>query len=152
MSQPFGHCIKQRTFIAASPEKVFDTISSAEEWNSFFTTGLELDPQPGGKIVFRWKDWGPDFYNGECPGEIIKFERPSIFSFDWGAKNRTTVTFSLTEEFGGTVVTITEDGYSDSDRDREMILECASGWGEALTLLKFYLEHGIIYTPPKLTG
>jgi len=30
-----------------------------------------------------------------------------------------------------------------------MILECASGWGEALTLLKFYIEHGIVYAQLK---
>ena len=29
-------------------------------------------------------------------------------------------------------------------------MECAAGWGEALTLLKFYLEHGVTYgeVPP----
>ena len=30
-----------------------------------------------------------------------------------------------------------------------MMLECAAGWGEALTLLKFYVEHGVVYTPPQ---
>jgi len=30
-----------------------------------------------------------------------------------------------------------------------MILERASGWGEAATLLKFYIEHGIVYKRPK---
>ncbi len=30
-----------------------------------------------------------------------------------------------------------------------MTLECVGGWGEALTLLKFYIEHGIAYTHPK---
>lgn len=30
-----------------------------------------------------------------------------------------------------------------------MALECAAGWGEAITLLKFYLEHGLIYTTPQ---
>ena len=24
-------------------------------------------------------------------------------------------------------------------------MECATGWGEALALLKFYLEHGVVY-------
>jgi hypothetical protein len=30
-----------------------------------------------------------------------------------------------------------------------MMLECASGWGEALTLLKFYIEKGLVYTGPE---
>jgi hypothetical protein len=25
------------------------------------------------------------------------------------------------------------------------LIGCATGWGEALTLLKFYLEHGLTY-------
>jgi hypothetical protein len=43
------------------------------------------------------------------------------------------------------VVTVTESGHTTSPRDLEALVECASGWGEALTLLKVYLEHGITY-------
>ncbi len=39
--------------------------------------------------------------------------------------------------------------YPNSPEGRGNMLDCASGWGEALTLLKFYLEHGIVYTPPE---
>ena len=46
---------------------------------------------------------------------------------------------------GGTVVTVTESGHTASPKDLEALVECASGWGEALTLLKVYLEHGITY-------
>ena len=64
--------IKQRTFIAAAPEKVYDTITSAKEWDSFFTTGMILEPRAGGKCEFAWKDWGPDFYSFRAPpGKII---------------------------------------------------------------------------------
>jgi hypothetical protein len=27
----------------------------------------------------------------------------------------------------------------------EALVECAAGWGEALALLKMYLEHGVTY-------
>ena len=47
--------IKQRTFIAAAPEKVYDTITSAGDWDSFFTTGMVLEPRPGGRCEFFWK-------------------------------------------------------------------------------------------------
>ncbi len=149
MPKPFEHNIKQTTFVAAPPEKVFDTITSADGWNAFFTTGMELDPRPGGRFVWRWKDWGPDFNSLEVLGRVHEVERPGRFVFEWGAKRPTLVSFDLTEELGGTVVRLTETGYLDTPRDRDMILECACGWGEALTLLKFYLEHGVLYTPPK---
>jgi len=45
----------------------------------------------------------------------------------------------------GTVLTLTESGYKDTPEGLAMILECASGWGEAITLLKFYMEHGVVY-------
>ncbi|MFH2037310.1 MAG: SRPBCC domain-containing protein [Candidatus Zixiibacteriota bacterium] len=149
MANPFGHKIRQRTFINVPPEKVFDTITSADGWNAFFTIGLEVDPVVNGKMVWRWKDWGPDSYTHEVPGRVLIADRPKVFSFEWGSKRPTVVRFELEEKYGGTVVTCTEDGYDDSDKDRAAILECASGWGEAITLLKFYLEHGIAYTPPK---
>ena len=54
----------------------------------------------------------------------------------------------LSEQSGGTILRLTEQGYTNDSNGRTMALECAAGWGEAMTLLKFYLEHGIIYTTP----
>lgn len=150
MAELFDGKIKQRTFIAATPEKVYDTITSASEWDKFFTTGMTLDLKPGGECTFSWKDWGPDSYSLSAPGKVVEAIRPRLFSFQWGSEgNETTIRFELEEKHGGTVLTITEDGYKDTPRARAMILDCASGWGEAATLLKFYIEHGIVYTPPK---
>ena len=150
MSEPFDARIKQRTFIAASPEKVFETITSSDGWDAFFTTGMKLDPKPGGECTFKWKDWGPDFYSLGAPGKVVAVERPTLFSFQWGSTGKeTTISFELEAKHGGTVLTCTEDGYENTPEGRAMILECASGWGEACTLLKFYLEHGVTYTPPK---
>jgi uncharacterized protein YndB with AHSA1/START domain len=147
MTKMLDQKIRQRTFIAASPEKVYDTITSAKEWDSFFTTGMQLESHPGGKCFFAWKNWGPDSYTLTVPGKTLEAERPNRFTFQWGAEDKATkVSFELAEKDGGTVVTLTEDGYKDIPEARAMIMECASGWGEALTLLKFYLEHGIIYS------
>ena len=35
MAELFDGKIKQRTFIAATPEKVYDTITTAAEWTNF---------------------------------------------------------------------------------------------------------------------
>jgi CheY-like chemotaxis protein len=40
-------------------------------------------------------------------------------------------------------VEVTERGYGVERDDIIACLDCASGWGEALMLLKFYLEHGV---------
>lgn len=152
MVEPFGKDIKQRTFIAKPPEEVYEAIISGDSWNRFFTHDTEINPQPGGKIVWRWKDWGPNFYCGKAEGKVLRAKKPTTFAFQWypvGRDNPTTVTFELTGEHGGTVVLLTEAGYPDTPESREMILECATGWGEALTLLKFYIEKGVVYVQPK---
>ena len=138
--------IRQRTFIAAPPEKVYDTLTSARSWDAFFTTDMELDPKPGGVCSFSWKDWGPDKYTLKVPGEVIEARRPDLFAFHWGSgEKQTTIRIELAAVENGTVLTLTEDGYRDTPEDRSMIVECASGWGEAMTLLKFFIEHGIVY-------
>jgi len=150
LPKPFDGQIKQRTYIDSSPEKVYNTITSAKEWDMFFTTGMELEPKPGGKCNFSWKDWGPDFYTLTAPGEVVEATPHKRFVFQWGQVGReTTIRFELEPLGDGTVVTVTEDGYYDTPDGRKMILECASGWGEATTLLKFYIEHGVIYKCPK---
>lgn len=150
MAKLLDEVIKQRTFIAATPEKVYDTITSAKEWDSFFTTGMVLELHPGGKCEFSWKDWGPDFYTHKVPGKVIEVTRPDRFVFQWGSGGKeTAASFELTSEHGGTVVTLTERGYKDNPESRAMMLECASGWGEALTLLKFYIEEGLVYKGPE---
>ena len=141
--------IRQATFIKASAERVYDTITSGKGWDAFFTKGSEVDPRPGGRITFRWKDWGPDLYTTSAGGPVLEAVRPKRFVFQWGEKMRSTVAFALTAEHGGTTVRLTETGYPDTPEGRAMALECAAGWGEALTLLKFYLEYGIVYKGPK---
>ena len=149
MPNPLQSPIQQRTFIKAPPEKVYDTITSAAEWDAFFTTGMELDPSPGGMMNFAWEDWGPDFYTLIVPGKVLEADRPRRFVFEWGSKNRSVVSFDLEAKHGGTVVTCREEGYTDHPDSIRACLECASGWGEAMTLLKYYIEHGIVYSPPE---
>lgn len=144
-----NHSINQSTFINIVPEVVYDAITTARGWDAFFTTGFEIDLKPNGILYFRWKDWGPNFYTTEVKGKVIKCERPELFSFEWGTKLPSTVEFHLEPKFGGTVVNLKEYGYPNNDEGIKNILECAAGWGEAITLLKFYLEHGIVYKAPK---
>jgi uncharacterized protein YndB with AHSA1/START domain len=149
LSDTIPEQIKQTTYIKAPPEKVYDTITSGEGWNAFFTKHTTVEPHPGGSIMFRWENWGPDRYTCEAGGPVLEAERPTRFVFQWGTKFTTTITFELTAEHGGTTVRLTETGSPNTPEGRANMLECASGWGEALTLLKFYLEFGVVYTPPE---
>ena len=148
MPEMFDKEIRHESLIYASREKIYDTISSSAGWNAFFTSDTEVDARPDGKIVFRWKDWGPQKYTVNAEGKVHRAERPGLFEFEWypvGREHPTTITFKLTAQGDATVVAVTESGYPNTPEGRAMILECATGWGEAVTLLKFYLEHGVTY-------
>jgi uncharacterized protein YndB with AHSA1/START domain len=140
--------ISYATLVRASPEKVYDGIATAEGLDGWFTTGATVDARPGGEIRFRWKDWGPDRVTLEDGGPVLEAARPKRFVFQWSPDDpsySTTVSIDFEPVEAGTVIRLTESGYHDTPGGRRKMLDCAGGWGEALTLWKFYVEHGIRY-------
>ncbi|MFC2031394.1 SRPBCC domain-containing protein [Chloroflexota bacterium] len=140
--------IHYSTYIAAPPNKVFDMLTTASGWDAWFTTGAEVDARPSGSILFRWENFkgaGLTTMDGGGVLEVIPSRR---FVFQWTpGESTTTVEFDLEPRGAGTQVSVRESGYTATDHDLEALVDCAAGWGEALTLLKVYLEHGITYGP-----
>jgi len=140
--------VKYSTYVNAPVEKVFKTLTTAEGWNGWFTKEMKLDLRPGGSIEFVWRDWAVghvDFEDGGKIQEVVPNER---FSFTWHRDyTPTTVTFTLKRLGSGTVVEVSDAGYKLDELSHEYcgFAGCASGWGEAITLLKMYIEHGITY-------
>ena len=140
--------IKQATLIRAPAATVYDALTTGAGLDSWFTSGSEVDRQSGGKIVFRWKNWGPDNYTLDATGTVLEVDRPKRFVFQWYPEDKSyattiEVTFEAVEE--GTVVRLREYGYHNTPAGIAATLECAAGWGEAITLLKYYVEHGHTY-------
>jgi uncharacterized protein YndB with AHSA1/START domain len=157
--------IKWMSYIDAPVERVYRTLTTAEGWDGWFTRGTSLDEQ---RILLRWRDaaanrhrvtlWGPVHTDMEIGGPIVAAEHNQRFAFEWNpAGHPTTVDFHMQPRGSGTVVTVSESGYTEADLaatgvtgqvdQRSPFAMCASGWGEALTLLKLYLEHGLTYGP-----
>jgi len=138
--------IRMATLVRAPRERVYDALTRAEELDAWFTTGAEVDPRPGGEVVWRRADWGPDRVTGEDRGPVLGATRPERYVLGWQERiGGTTVEIDLEENAEGTVVRFRERGYPDSPEGRAALVECATGWGEALTLLRFYVEHGLQY-------
>lgn len=138
--------IRYRTYIAAPPERVYETLTTGAGWDAWFTEGTEVDPRPGGCIRLRWVDWSVDHHDLRSDGPVLEAIPPSRFVFQWTpAVSTTTIAFTLTPLGPGTVVAVEESGHTFSRPDLEALVECAAGWGEALALLKMYLEHGVTY-------
>jgi uncharacterized protein YndB with AHSA1/START domain len=143
--------IQHRTFINASLSKVYETLTTGEGWDAWFTQGTTVDARPGGTIHFRFKDFGPDHITLEDGGRVLEASPNRKFVYQWTpGESTTTISFTLTKLGKGTLVTLTESGCNRSELDLKAYGDCATGWGEALTLLKFYLEYGVTYSsvPP----
>lgn len=139
--------ISYSVLVRAPPEQVYDAIASAEGLDGWFTSGAEVDARPGGRILFRWKDWGPERITGEDGGPVLEAKRPNRFVFQWQPDSSyfTTVEISLEPTDKGTIIRLREYGYHNTPSGLKAMLNCASGWGEALALCKFYVEHGLRY-------
>ena len=141
---PISHSV----LIRAEPERVYDAFTTSEGLDGWFTTGASVDSRPGGEMVWRWKEWGPEKVTTETRGPVLEAERPARYVFQWGTEDRestTTIELNFEKVAEGTVVHLKEHGYQPTERGLKACLSCATGWGEALTLLKFYVEHGITY-------
>jgi uncharacterized protein YndB with AHSA1/START domain len=138
--------IRHNAYIGVPPERVYETLTTGAGWDAWFTQGTEVDPRPGGRIVLRWVDFKVERHNVTSDGPVLEAEPPRRFVFQWRAgDSMTTVAFDLEPRGPGTIVRVEESGHTKSQRDVDSLVDCATGWGEALTLLKFHLEHGVVY-------
>jgi uncharacterized protein YndB with AHSA1/START domain len=163
-----GPAIRWKTYIEAPADRVYRTLTTAEGWDAWFTRGTTLDARLGGQLLLRWLDpgptrhrvtlWGPVHECMEAGGAIVALDPGRRFAFEWSAAGHpTTVSFSLEERGSGTLLSVSEEGYLAEElgtlaaegpmAEAPPFAMCASGWGEAMTLLKFYLEHGLVYGP-----
>jgi uncharacterized protein YndB with AHSA1/START domain len=148
MSDLFDTEIEHAVFVRADAQRVYDALTTAEGLDGWFTSGAEVDPRPGGTICFRWVDWGPDNVTAEDSGPVLEARRPERFVFQWSPDDSsytTTVRVDFESVDGGAIVRLHESGFRNTPSGKKACLDCASGWGEALTLLKFYVEHGLRY-------
>jgi uncharacterized protein YndB with AHSA1/START domain len=134
--------IRHSVYIDSPVETVYSTLTTSEGWDAWFTDGSEVDASPNGEVLLRWKDFGPSRITAEDGGAVLEAERNRRFVFEWEPGDTITqVAFNLTPHAGGTILELEESGYE----TLTSYMECASGWGEALAMLKFYLEHGVVY-------
>jgi uncharacterized protein YndB with AHSA1/START domain len=138
--------IRVATLVRATRERVYDAFTRAEELDAWFTTGAEIDPKPGGEMVWRWVEWGPDRVMATDRGLVLEARRPERYVFGWQERlGGTTVELDFEEHPDGTIVRLREHGYPDTAKGWAGFQDCSVGWGEALTLLKVWVEHGLRY-------
>jgi len=126
--------IERQIYVQASPEVVFEVVSSPDHLRQWWPDEAQYEPVPGstGEIVFGDRSAG-----GQAVAfTVVDAQPPRTFSFRWThptgepavAGNSLLVIFDLTPSRGGTLLKMTESGF------REM------GW-EAAVLEQQYQEH-----------
>jgi len=140
--------VNHAVLIRSSRASVYVVLTTSEGWNAWFTTDGSFDFQPAGRIVFQWKNWGADRASMGDYGTVLAMDPNRRLSFAWHPDRpdyTTRVDFILEDEPEGCVLRVRESGFADSPEGLHALMQCAAGWGEALTLLKMYIEHGIRY-------
>ncbi len=140
--------IHHSTLIYTDPLRVYRALTTSEGLDAWFTSGARVKEYPGGEIHFRWENWGPSHITVEDDGTVLEAIPSKRFSFQWHPdlpEYATTVEIDIEPTEGGTIVSLREHGFAETASGIAAMIDCATGWGEALTLLKFYLEHGLHY-------
>ncbi|HEY6888337.1 MAG TPA: SRPBCC domain-containing protein [Solirubrobacter sp.] len=127
--------IAKQIYIDASPEVVYDVITSPEHIARWWGVEADLDPAPGATGALTWNrkaDTPPTGVNVT----VVDAAPSERFSFRWvhpdgeaaTASNSMLVTFVLTPQGAGTLLSLTEEGMREQ------------GW-EAAVLEAYYQGH-----------
>ncbi len=139
-----AHEIAEEIFIAASPERLFDAWTQAEQmtawWKNdgeFHTEHFENDLRPGGAWLVRFRT--PDGSAVEAKGEYLRVARPTFLSFtwqaDWDTGGPTAIELEFQAVADGTLVKLRHSGFDDAgwrDANKDV-------WRETLDWLRCYL-------------
>ena len=141
--------IEREVYVEASPEIVFDVVSSPDHLKNWWPDDADYEPTPGsaGKIVFG----DPSAGGGVAGFTVVDASPPRLFSFRWthpvgesaAVGNSLLVTFDLTPSGNGTLLRMTETGFHEMKWDAEVLeqqySEHVTGWDFFLARLAPYV-------------
>jgi uncharacterized protein YndB with AHSA1/START domain len=136
--------IERTTHIPADIETVWEALTTAEGIRSWFGDEAEIDLRPGGEARFGWTEYGSSSH-----AIVVHVDRPTGFSYRWAAGDAdradtgpsTLVEFTMTEQNGGTDVSLRESGFSllPPEIMEQSLKDNTSGWNAELQDLHDYL-------------
>ncbi len=141
--------IEREVYVEASPEIVFDVVSSPDHLKNWWPDEAHYEPTPGsnGRIVFG----DPEAGGGVAGFAVVDARPPRMFSFRWthpvgeqaAEGNSLLVTFDLTPSGPGTLLRMTETGFCDMGWElsvlEEQYREHLTGWDFFLPRLAPYV-------------
>jgi uncharacterized protein YndB with AHSA1/START domain len=149
MTMEYGS-IERELHIDASPEVVFEVISSPAHIREWWSAKTDLDPVPGATAELVWGD-PPGAGSMVSPITVVDAEPPRLFSFRWiypdgeaaTGNNSLLVTFELVPSGAGTKLRLTETGFREKGWEvavlEEHYQDHCTGWDLHLGTLDNYL-------------
>jgi uncharacterized protein YndB with AHSA1/START domain len=140
----FKPAIVYTIYIAATPEKVWEALTTAEfSRKYFFGFGVEVELKAGGAFVIRAPD-GSVHINGE----VIEYDRPRKLTITWNVNwpglveqlGITLVSYDI--ETAGDAVRLTLTEAHDRPISDDILSGGRQGWPAILSSLKSLLETG----------
>src|ERR1700748_3080211 len=140
----FNPAIVYTIYIASTPEKVWQALTSAEfSTKYFFGNSVEVEPRVGGAFIVRTPDG-----TLHITGEVFDYEPPKkltvSFNVNWPALietlGQTLVTYEI--EPAGHAVKLTMSEAHDRPIDDDILSGGRQGWPVILSSLKSLLESG----------
>jgi uncharacterized protein YndB with AHSA1/START domain len=140
----FGE-LRREIYIEATPEVVFDVVSSPEHFKNWWPDDASFEPVPGsvGEVVFGNRDKVE-------PLLVVDVDPPRRFSFRWvtaegeppSADNTLLVTFELEPSGSGTTLRLIESGWREKGWESAVLEEAfrdhEHGWDFFLPRLQRY--------------
>jgi uncharacterized protein YndB with AHSA1/START domain len=135
--------IEREIRVQASPEVVYEVVSSPEHLREWWPDDAEIDAVPGatGTVTFA---------KGAkvVPLTVVEADPPRRFSFRWAydagdvptAENSLLVTFDLVGSGDGTLLRFVESGYDEAGKPDEMYHDHVNGWDYFLPRLTPYVD------------
>jgi uncharacterized protein YndB with AHSA1/START domain len=132
--------------IARPVPDVFEAVANPEELSNFFTTnGAKGRLETGATVIWDFAD-----FPGAFPVQVIEVEQDRRIVLRWRATDaaddpyQTTVTMEFEAlDDGRTLVTISEEGWRETEAAQEASYRNCEGWTGMLCALKVWLEDGV---------
>jgi uncharacterized protein YndB with AHSA1/START domain len=131
-------------YIAATPDKVWQALTTAEFSRKYFSGfAVETEPRPGGKFIVRAPDGSE-----HISGEVLEHDPPRRLTVSWNVNwpglveklGSTLVTYEI--EPAGEAVRLTMSERHDRPLNDDILSGGRSGWPAILSGLKSLLETG----------
>ena len=143
--------IEREIHVQASPEVVYEVISTPEHLEEWWPDEAQLEPVPGGTGVISFGDRSTPEAN-VVPLTVVEADPPRRFSFRWAydegdaatSSNSLLVTFDLVPSGAGTLLRFKEAGFREKGWEaavlEEQYLDHVAGWDHFLPRLVAYAD------------